>query len=206
MQNDSTQAEINLPHSPAAERNKSAILEKLKQIFQGDEKVLEIGSGTGQHAVHFCKAMPGLTWQPTDLPERIPVSNAVIATANCNNILKTCALDASSADWPDYAADVVYTANTAHIMPWQITQTMLRGAAKQLRKGGRLIIYGPFKYSGDFTSESNGLFDASLKRNNPQQGIRDFEGIERVSKEGGLVLEHDFSMPANNQLLVFCKQ
>lgn len=194
-----------LPFSPAAERNKSAILEKLQLVLQGSEKILEIGAGTGQHAVHFCQAMHGLQWFPSDLPERISVSNAVISTFGMKNISKAIALDVQQSVWPEISIDVIYTANTAHIMSWEVTQKMLVGAAQLLPENGLLIIYGPFKYAGDFTSESNQMFDASLKRSSPDQGIRDFEAIDRIANKHQLKILHDFEMPANNRMLVYKK-
>ena len=137
-----------LPFSPAAERNKTAILEKLHLVLQSSEKILEIGAGTGQHAIHFCQAMPGLQWFPSDLPERISVSNAVISTSGIKNINKAIALDVQQSVWPEISIDVIYTANTAHIMSWEVTQKMLVGAAQLLPENGLLIIYGPFKYAG----------------------------------------------------------
>jgi len=199
-----------LPHSPAAERNKAAILEKLKQILSGTETVLEIGCGTAQHAIHFAREFPKIVWLPTDLPERLSVANAILATADLNNIKTSVALDMSTSlthdDWPDYEIDVVYTANTVHIMPWSVVQNMIVAVAEHLDREGIFIVYGPFKYGGDFTTESNRMFNESLKRRNSVQGIRDYEAIERLAREQGLHLVHDFSMPANNQLLVFEKK
>ncbi len=195
-----------LPHSPAAERNKAAILEKLKKLLIGTERVFEIGSGTGQHAIHFAKAFPELSWQTSEIPSRLPVTNAVLSSLNIHNVQKPYALDVTVDEWPEIHADIVYTANTAHIMPWEAAKKMLIGVAKLLKSDGLFIMYGPFKYEGEFTSESNHLFDMSLKSTEPHQGIRDFEAINRIASEHNLFLQDDYSMPANNQLLVFKKQ
>ena len=194
-----------LPHSPAAERNKAAILEKLRTILKGNERVFEIGSGTGQHAIHFAKAFPKISWQTSEIPSRVSVTSAVLSTAHLSNIQKPYALDVTSEPWPEIHADAVYTSNTAHIMPWEAAKKMIIGVAKLLKPDGLFILYGPFKYEGAFTSESNQLFDISLKSSEPHQGIRDFEAIQRLAVEHELHLQNDFSMPANNQLLVFKK-
>ena len=194
-----------LPNSPAADRNKAAILDKLKGLLKGNERVFEIGSGTGQHAIHFAQAFPNLNWQTSELPSRLFVTSAVLNTKKLQNLQKPYALDVSSEEWPEINADVIYTANTVHIMPWHAVEKMLHGVSKTLKKNGLFIIYGPFKYEGAFTSESNKMFDASLKDFDPLQGIRDFEYLARLSSELGLVLKHDFEMPANNRLVVFEK-
>ena len=196
----------NLPHSPAAERNKAAILEKLLIILKGNERVFEIGSGTGQHAIYFAKALPNISWQTSELQSRLVVTLAVLNTVKDNNIQKPYALDVTDELWPEIYADVVYTANTAHIMPWEAVQKMLVGVAKLLKPSGIFIMYGPFKYAGDFTSESNQRFDESLRTSEMHQGIRDFEAIQRLANEHAMILQNDYSMPANNQLLVFKKQ
>lgn len=198
--------DIELPNSPAADRNKAAILEKLKDLLNGSERVFEIGSGTGQHAIHFAQAFPNLNWQTSELPSRLFVTLAVLNTVKLNNIQAPYALDVRSEEWPAINTDVVYTANTVHIMPWQAVEKMLHGVANILQANGLFIIYGPFKYEGAFTSESNKMFDASLKDFDPLQGIRDFEYVDRLSSELGLVLKHDFEMPANNRLVVFEKK
>ena len=205
MQKQDFKSTTDLPFSPAAERNKVAIFEALQKILNGTETVLEIGSGTGQHCIHFAKSMPDIIWQPSDLPVRLAVTDAVLATAHFSNIKKAIALDANQKHWPALVVDAIYTANTAHIMSWEATQNMIVGSANLLTSEGLLIIYGPFKYEGEFTSESNKLFDFSLKRTNRLQGIRDFEGIERIANKHDLYLEEDIPMPANNRLLVFKK-
>jgi len=197
--------EYDLPFSAAAERNKDAILEKLQHILDGTEFILEVGSGTGQHAIHFANKLPDLTWQPTDLKERLTVTDAVLASANLNNIKKALSLDVRQYEWPNIAADVIYTSNTLHIMSWEVAQKLIIGAAQILPEEGLLIIYGPFNYEGEFTSESNKMFDGSLKKSNPEQGIRDFEGVEKIANMHNLDLQDDFTMPANNRLLVFVK-
>lgn len=195
-----------LPHSPAAERNKAAILEKLLIILKGNERVFEIGSGTGQHAIYFAKALPNISWQTSEMQNRLVVTLAVLNTVKESNIQLPYALDVSDELWPEIYADVVYTANTAHIMPWEAVQKMLVGVARLLKPNGLFIVYGPFKYAGDFTSESNQRFDESLRTSETHQGIRDFEAIQSLANEHAMILQNDYSMPANNQLLVFKKQ
>jgi len=197
--------DLELPHSPAAERNKAAILEKLQACLTGNERVLEIGSGTGQHAIHFAQAMPELTWQTSEMPSRLMVTSAVLNTVKISNLQKTYALDVTDKEWPSIIVDVIYTANTVHIMSWETVEKMFSGVAKVLNTNGLFIIYGPFKYQGDFTSESNQMFDTSLKERDAQQGIRDFEAVDKLANSLGLKIEKDFSMPANNQLLVYRK-
>jgi len=197
--------DLELPHSPAAERNKAAILEKLQACLTGNERVLEIGSGTGQHAIHFAQAMPELTWQTSEMPSRLMVTSAVLNTVKISNLQKPYALDVTDKEWPSIIVDVIYTANTVHIMSWETVEKMLTGVAKVLNTNGLFIVYGPFKYQGDFTSESNQMFDTSLKERDAQQGIRDFEAVDKLANSLGLKIEKDFSMPANNQLLVYRK-
>lgn len=189
--------------SAACERNKDPILTILRDVFADRRHVLEIGSGTGQHAVYFGARLPWLVWQTSDLPQNHASIVAWQQEARLPNVLPPLALDAGSRDWPAGPYDAVFTANTCHIMAWQEVQAMFAGIGRVLREGGLLCIYGPFNYDGKFTSASNAQFDASLKAQASHMGIRDFEEVNRLAAEQNLRLQADHPMPANNRLLVW---
>lgn len=193
------------PFSAACERNREPILAVLRKVLPQPGRVLEIGSGTGQHAVYFGAAMPDLSWQTSDLDVNHPGIHAWLAEEAPSNVLPPIALDVGSGAWPNGPYDAVFTANTCHIMAWEEVRAMIAGAARVLRSGGTLCIYGPFNYDGRFTSESNALFDVSLKAQGEHMGIRDFEAVNRAAQENGLALVEDFAMPANNRLFVWRK-
>lgn len=165
--------------------------------------MLEIGSGTGQHAVYFGARLQHLTWQTSDLPGNHPSIKAWQQEAQLSNVLPPVALDARSANWPPGPFDAVFSANTCHIMGWPEVESMFAGIGRVLQQGGITCIYGPFNYDGAFTSASNAEFDASLKARAPQMGIRDIEAMNRLADAQGLVLQADHAMPANNRLLVW---
>lgn len=192
------------PFSEPSERNKGPILERLREIFDKPARILEIGSGTGQHAVHFGAALPHLRWQTSDLPASHPGIRAWLDEAGLPNVLAPITLDVAG-PWPDLAYDGVYTANTLHIVAWGLGEKLIAGAGRLLNAGGRLVIYGPFNYCGAFTSESNARFDDWLRTRDPASGIRDFEDVAQCAESSGLRLEADYAMPANNRLLVFIK-
>ncbi|MDX1459699.1 MAG: DUF938 domain-containing protein, partial [Xanthomonadales bacterium] len=151
----------------ASQRNKGPILEQLRTRLAGSEAVLEIGSGLGQHALHFCEHLPGLTWQPTERRQALDALVREIAPASSAGLRAPRQLDVLHDPWPAGPWDVVYTANTAHIMPWPAVLQMLKGAAKALVPGGRFFIYGPFNVSGEYTSEGNRRFDRELRQRDP---------------------------------------
>jgi SAM-dependent methyltransferase len=188
--------------SPACARNREPILVVLRNYFAHCSRVLEIGSGTGQHAVFFAEHLPHLVWQTSDLPDNHASINAWREEAQLPNVLPPLALDVSGA-WPRESFDAVFTANTCHIMSWQQVVRMFEGLGRTLQAGGMLCIYGPFKYGGTFTSASNARFDAMLRAQAAHMGIRDFEAVNRLAVAQGLVLQDDIDMPANNQLLVW---
>lgn len=190
------------PFSESCVRNQEPILAILRDVFALPGKVLEIGSGTGQHAVHFAAAMPHLHWQTSDLPENHPGILAWLNEAELSNLLPPITLDVNG-DWPIQQFDGVFTANTLHIVSWNAAQNLIKGAAGLLQPGGKLAIYGPFNYGGQFTSDSNARFEDWLKARNPESGIRDFEAVAGSAKQAGLTLETDYAMPANNRLLIF---
>lgn len=193
------------PYSPACERNRDPILAILRDRFADRKKVLEIGSGTGQHAAYFGAHLPHLIWQTSDLPENHPGIHAWLQEAGLPNVLPPFALDVSSPSWPELSVDAVFTANTCHIMSWPEVERMFTGIGHVLEPGGILCIYGPFNYNGAFTSDSNAHFDAALRAKAPHMGIRDAEAMDALAARYGLGLEADYPMPANNRLRVWRK-
>jgi SAM-dependent methyltransferase len=189
--------------SAACERNREPILAILRQTLTEPGRVLEIGSGTGQHAAYFGAHLPHLTWQTSDLPQNHASIAAWLNEARPPNVLPPLTLDAASTDWPPGPYDAVFTANTCHIMAWDEVRAMFAGAARVLRPDGLMCVYGPFNYGGRFTSESNALFDASLKAQAEHMGVRDFEAVNQAASECGLALVEDYAMPAHNRLVVW---
>lgn len=191
------------PFSQACENNKRPILAQLQRLLPEQGLVLEIGTGTGQHAVFFAEALPFLTWQPSDQPGTENYCQPWLAEANRGNIRPPLPLDVSAAAWPVTTADAVYSANTAHIMGWPEVEAMFRGVAQLLAPAGVFCLYGPFNYHGEYTSDSNRAFDQYLRNQKPSMGIRDIDDLTALAREVGMVLEEDIGMPANNRLLVW---
>jgi hypothetical protein len=187
--------------SQPADNNKGHISDQLAKLFPDPTRILEIGSGSGQHAVFMAQVLPWLTWQPTDRGDYFPGLLNNIARLGPDNVKTPHYLDISGTGWPD--TDHIYLANVLHIMPAALLKPLFQGAAAVLADTGKLCIYGPFKYDGEFTSASNANFDASLKARDPLSGIRDIETLQQLAADQGLSLAHDNPMPANNQLLVF---
>jgi SAM-dependent methyltransferase len=192
-----------LAFSDACERNKGPILEVLRTAFSGCTRVVEIGSGTGQHAVHFARHLPHLSWQPTDRAEYLSDLAARIAAEGPPNLASPVELDVLQEPWPAVRGDAVFSANTLHIMSWPAVEALFAGLPRILEAGSVLAIYGPFRYGGRFTTESNAAFDAMLRERDPLSGLRDFEAVNALAEGGGLKLSADHAMPANNQLLVW---
>jgi cyclopropane fatty-acyl-phospholipid synthase-like methyltransferase len=190
-------------YSAACERNREPIAAVLREVLEAPAQVLEIGSGTGQHAVYFGAQLPHVVWQTSDVPENHPSIQAWMDEARLPNVLPPLALDVTGADWPPGPFDAVFTANTCHIMAWREVQAMFAGVGQLLQRGGLLFVYGPFNYGGHFTSASNAQFDASLKAQAPHMGIRDFEAVDALAVARGLVLVADHTMPANNRFLMW---
>ena len=195
-----------LPFSAACERNKDPILEVLRVRFAGRTQVLEIGSGTGQHAVYFAQELAHLTWHPTeqlaylaDLTERVKLEGP-------HNLRVPMLLDVRQAVWPVHGVDAMFTANTLHIMSWPEVMALFNGIGTVLVPGGVLCIYGPFRYAGRYTSDSNREFDQMLQERDPQSGLRDIEAVRPLADQYGLHLVADLDLPANNRLLVFIKE
>ena len=189
-------------HAPATERNRAPVLEVLRRVLpQG--LVLEVASGTGQHAVAFAEALPGLTWQPSDPDPALRASArawAATASAALPNLRDPLDLDAGAADWPIDRADAVVCINMIHIAPWTAALGLFAGAARLLPAGAPLLLYGPFRRDGQHTAPSNAEFDASLKARNPAWGVRDLGAVERAA--GAFTLAEVVEMPANNLTVV----
>ena len=193
---------MNKPDAPACARNRDPILQVLRPHFANRHSVLEIGSGTGQHAVHFAAAMPWLAWQASDRAEHLPGIVQWLDEAALANTPPPLELDVAG-DWPATGFDAVFSANSLHIMGWTEVEAFFAGVGRVLEPGGLLAVYGPFNYGGDYTSQSNRDFDAWLKARDPRSGIRDFEAIDALARVQGLELREDAAMPANNRTLVW---
>jgi cyclopropane fatty-acyl-phospholipid synthase-like methyltransferase len=199
----------NKPFSQACENNKQPILDILSTVFATNRHVLEIGSGTGQHALFFASQLTHLTWQTSDLLVNHQGINHWLDERSSDNIERPIVLDLNE-NWPvpnqHLPVDAVYSANTLHIISWPLVVKFFKGLAQNLSAEASVCIYGPFKYQGNFTSQSNAHFDQSLKARDINSGIRDIEAILLLADDAGLQLINDFVMPANNQLLVFSKK
>jgi len=188
--------------SDACERNREPILGVLRRVFADRRHVLEIGSGTGQHAAYFAPALPQLDWQPSDVADNLPSIRIWREQAQSPGLREPIELDVDR-PFPALRADAVFSANTCHIMSWPQVERMFAGIAALLPPGGVLALYGPFHYNGEPTSPSNAEFDAWLRGRDRLSGVRDFEDIRDLARRHGLALEEDNAMPANNRLLVF---
>ncbi|MEH6592848.1 MAG: DUF938 domain-containing protein [Halioglobus sp.] len=194
-----------LPFSQACENNKGSILTALEQAFADRRAVLELGSGSGQHATWFADHMPWLRWQPTDLAANIPSLRPRCETYGGDNLLPVQALDVSQSPWPVLVPDAVFTANSLHIMPFSAVQGLFTALASRAAADTVLAIYGPFNYGGAYTSESNARFDQWLSQQHPLSAIRHFEEVDGLAEDAGFCLQQDHAMPANNRLLVWRK-
>ena len=198
-----------LSFSQACENNKGPILSVLRQAFANSQHVLEIGSGTGQHAVHFAAGLPHLSWQPSDQPMYLPDLSTRVSRAvkdlTLVNLLAPLMLDIRQQQLIDRRFDAIFTANTLHIMSWPVVQQLFARLPTLITDNANLSIYGPFNYNGAFTSSSNAAFDASLKSRDPAVGIRDIEAVLALAAEASFMLENDHEMPANNRLLQFTR-
>ena len=193
------------PFSQACENNKNHILKALQPALQNAASVLEIGSGTGQHSVFFAKKLPHLQWYTSDREvnhQGIKLWHDEVQLANLHPPLL---LDLNE-PWPVNKVDAIYTANTFHIVSWELITRFFAGVNQHLNQQGVVCVYGPFKYKGEFTSPSNDEFNSLLQSRDPLSGIRDFEAVEQLAVQYGLKLLSDTAMPANNQLLIFKRQ
>ncbi|MFM0731626.1 DUF938 domain-containing protein [Paraburkholderia sediminicola] len=198
--------------SPSAERNREPILAVLREVLPATGRVLEIASGTGQHAICFAGAMPGLDWQPSDLDANARASIAGwIAHEGLANVRAPLAIDVHQAQWGVQTLDTldkldaVVCINMIHISPWSATQALFAGASRRLVDGGVLYLYGPYKRDGAQTSPSNDAFDQQLRSRDPAWGVRDMEAVVALGASVGLVCDEPIAMPANNFSLVFRK-
>jgi len=191
------------PFAPACERNRDPILEVLRTRFADRRRVLEIGSGTGQHAVHFAAAMPWLEWQCSDRGDNLPGIRAWLDEAALPNTLPPLELDVARGPWPRSRFDAVFSANTLHIMGWDEVQVMFAALDAALAADATVVVYGPFNRSGRFTSDSNAAFDASLKARAAHMGLRDVEAVDALAGAIGLRQLAEIGMPANNLCLAW---
>lgn len=194
-------------HAPATERNRTYIRDVLQRVLPEQGTVLEVASGTGQHAVFFSEALPSLTWQPSD-PS--PVALESIASwkeaSGLSNLLDPIPLDTTQADWGVSQVDAIVCINMIHISSWQSCEALMKGAEERLSEGGVLFLYGPFKLDGDHTSESNARFDESLRSRDPSWGVRDLTDVKKLAESHGLLCSEVVDMPANNKSVVFVRR
>ena len=193
------------PYAPACDRNRDPILAVLQAHFSDRKHVLEIGSGTGQHAVHFAAAMRELIWQTSDRAENLPGIRAWLDEAKLPNTPPPIELDVAQG-WPQGNYDAIFSANTLHIMSWPEVEALFAALPTMMSEDAKLAIYGPFNYGGEFTSASNAAFDESLKSRAPHMGIRDIEAVDRLARAAGFAMIDDVAMPANNRTLIWQRQ
>lgn len=196
---------IDKPYSEACEQNREPIIAVLRPRLRSCRRLLEIGSGTGQHAVYFGAELPHLSWQTSDCRDNHAGIRAWFDEARLPNVDPPMALDVLEDAWPDERFDAVYSANTAHIMHSDAVVAMFRGVGRVLGAGGVFLLYGPFNIDGRFTSESNARFDAWLKQRDPEMGIRDMAWLDQLATDSGLRFQEDLVMPVNNRTLVWRK-
>ncbi len=191
--------------SDAADRNKAPILKIIATEFAHTRRVLEIGSGTGQHALHFAAHLPHISWQPSDTGDYLPTLRERLRSEGGANLREVMELDVRTQPWPVDRVDGIFSANTLHIMSWKAVQDFFRGVGHVLGTPGVLCIYGPFRYGDRYTSDSNARFDEFLQRRDPDSGLRDAHELDGLARQQGLQLGADHAMPANNQLLVWTR-
>ncbi len=193
------------PYAESCDQNRLPILDVLQRELAGRRRLLEIGSGTGQHAVFFGARFPDLRWQTSDVAAAHPGIRAWLDEAKLDNVLPPLALDVCRDTWPRQTYDAVFSANTAHIMAWPEVECLFAGVGGVLETGGVFCLYGPFNYGGRYTSDSNAQFDRWLKARDPASGIRDFEALCALAEDAGMAFRNDYEMPANNRTLVWTK-
>jgi len=191
------------PYAESSAENSAPILKVLETRIESGATVLEIGSGTGQHAVHFAAALPTISWQTSELIENHHGIKLWIEESGLSNVLPPIELDVTQPHWPETSYDTLYSANTAHIMPMHAVEAMFQALPKVMKAEAQLLIYGPFKYNNQHTSESNQRFDQWLKSVEPHRGVRDVEWLQEIAAEAGLYLDEDIAMPANNRILIW---
>lgn len=191
-------------HAPAVARNREPLLEVLRRVLPARGRLLEIAAGSGEHAVFFARALPGLAWQPTDRdPEALPSIAAWAAAEPSPNLLPPAVLDVTARPWPFRELDVVLCVNMIHASPWAATVGLVGGAAEAMVPGGVLVTYGPYRIAGEHTAPSNAEFDQWLKARDPSWGVRDLEAVQALATAAGFGAAERVPMPANNLVLVF---
>lgn len=191
------------PFSPACERNREPILAVLREAFADRREVLEIGSGSGQHAVHFAAAMPWLDWQCSDVADNLPGIHAWLDETALPNTPPPLQIDLALPHPMSQRFDAVFSANTLHIIGWPLVEALFARLSTWLQPSATVVVYGPFNYGGTYSSDSNREFDEWLKARDPRSGIRDFEAVDALARAAGLVLVDDIAMPANNRCLIW---
>ncbi|MGF1642800.1 MAG: DUF938 domain-containing protein [Thiotrichales bacterium] len=194
---------MNKPYAESCEQNRDPIFAVMQPLFEDRRAVLEIGSGTGQHAIYFAERLPHLIWHTSDREECHPGIALWLQEAALPNTRGPWLLDVAGTPWPELAIDAVFSANTAHIMHWPEVQSCFAGVGAALPPGGRFVLYGPFNYGGRYTSESNARFDDWLRARDPASGIKDVEALDALARAAGMRLQGDFEMPANNRILLW---
>ncbi len=193
------------PYAESCDENRDPILRAIAPRLGHCADLLEIGSGTGQHAVYFAPRLPHLVWQTSDRVDSHPGIHAWLDEAALDNVLPPLALDVLSDAWPTGPYDAVFSANTAHIMSTDAVAAMFRGVGGVLTAGGRFLLYGPFSYAGRHTAPSNARFDAWLRERDPLMGVRDTDWLRGLAADAGMQLDEDVAMPVNNRILVWLK-
>ena len=191
------------PYAESCDINRDPILEVLRVLFADRKQVLEIASGTGQHAVYFARALPHLIWQTSELEQNHAGIQMWLDEAQLPNVRSPVCIDANDAHWPVASVDAIFNANTVHIISSPEVELLFEGVGRVLVAGGILCLYGPFNYDGKFTSESNARFDVWLKSRDPKSGVRDFETLNALAEKQNMVLLKDIEMPINNRTLVW---
>ena len=201
-----TDAHDDIPHAPATARNRDPILAVLGRVLPSSGTILEVASGTGEHAAYLAAHLPGLTWQPSDAdPGALDVIGRRVAVAGVANLLAPLRLDATAEAWPLRHAGAMVCVNMIHIAPWAACVGLMRGAGRLLDGGGVLYLYGPYKVDGQHTAPSNAAFDSSLRGRNADWGVRDLEAVTTEAEANGLRHTETVAMPANNLSVIFEK-
>jgi len=193
------------PYSESCDQNREPILAVIKPLLAQAKQVLEIGSGTGQHAVFFAREMPHLIWYTSDKVACHEGIQLWLDEADLDNTRPPIALDVSKDPWPEMKVDAIFSANAIHIMSWENVVDFFANAGRLLPAGAGLILYGPFNDHGQYSSESNARFDQWLKQRDPNSGIRDFEALDELAWQAGMKFSQDYSMPVNNCILHWVK-
>lgn len=196
---------MNKPYSPACDNNRDPILAVIRPLLEECRAVLEVGSGTGQHAVYFAERLPHLIWYTSDVSANHAGIKQWLKEADLSNTRPPAVLDVTQDRWPMLNVDAVFSANTAHIMNWRAVEKFFTGVGATLPPGGCFLLYGPFNFGGRYTSDSNARFDVWLKENDPESGIRNFEDLDLLAGQAGMRMKQDYAMPANNRILYWEK-